>query len=164
MIRRPPRSTLFPYTTLFRSYRIWFIKIGKDSTTACPYQRICTAVCQYSELLCPFKHDILFSSVRLCRLSQKSAASRHTGRPRFISLTFCLEDSNSEPGVSGVSLSEPPRVPLLKCPPLGILPHLSRGISGYPSHGSPTTHKKNAHPVGCAFFLVIHRRFELRTP
>jgi len=22
MIRRPPRSTLFPYTTLFRSYRI----------------------------------------------------------------------------------------------------------------------------------------------
>src|SRR3712207_8561943 len=23
MIRRPPRSTLFPYTTLFRSYRGW---------------------------------------------------------------------------------------------------------------------------------------------
>src|SRR2546429_4506451 len=23
MIRRPPRSTLFPYTTLFRSYTIW---------------------------------------------------------------------------------------------------------------------------------------------
>src|SRR3712207_9300692 len=23
MIRRPPRSTLFPYTTLFRSYRDW---------------------------------------------------------------------------------------------------------------------------------------------
>src|SRR2546422_4192257 len=23
MIRRPPRSTLFPYTTLFRSCRIW---------------------------------------------------------------------------------------------------------------------------------------------
>src|SRR2546422_4142126 len=23
MIRRPPRSTLFPYTTLFRSYEIW---------------------------------------------------------------------------------------------------------------------------------------------
>src|SRR5690242_21081533 len=24
MIRRPPRSTLFPYTTLFRSRRFWF--------------------------------------------------------------------------------------------------------------------------------------------
>src|SRR2546422_6563890 len=23
MIRRPPRSTLFPYTTLFRSYSLW---------------------------------------------------------------------------------------------------------------------------------------------
>src|SRR5258708_26034994 len=26
MIRRPPRSTLFPYTTLFRSYS-WFIRL-----------------------------------------------------------------------------------------------------------------------------------------
>src|SRR3989475_11091809 len=28
MIRRPPRSTLFPYTTLFRS--IWFAEIGAN--------------------------------------------------------------------------------------------------------------------------------------
>src|ERR1039457_7322279 len=26
MIRRPPRSTLFPYTTLFRSGRGWYVK------------------------------------------------------------------------------------------------------------------------------------------
>src|SRR2546429_4341412 len=26
MIRRPPRSTLFPYTTLFRSYAVWWIR------------------------------------------------------------------------------------------------------------------------------------------
>src|SRR5688572_31716310 len=25
MIRRPPRSTLFPYTTLFRSHELWLI-------------------------------------------------------------------------------------------------------------------------------------------
>src|SRR2546430_8531305 len=25
MIRRPPRSTLFPYTTLFRSYVLWAV-------------------------------------------------------------------------------------------------------------------------------------------
>src|SRR2546430_5852550 len=34
MIRRPPRSTLFPYTTLFRSPRICFVnkmdKLGAD--------------------------------------------------------------------------------------------------------------------------------------
>src|SRR5258708_25079617 len=28
MIRRPPRSTLFPYTTLFRSYQL---AVGKDA-------------------------------------------------------------------------------------------------------------------------------------
>src|SRR2546430_9025821 len=30
MIRRPPRSTLFPYTTLFRSGEIWFVKFPSD--------------------------------------------------------------------------------------------------------------------------------------
>ena len=28
MIRRPPRSTLFPYTTLFRSYRLAGFRAG----------------------------------------------------------------------------------------------------------------------------------------
>src|SRR3712207_8286964 len=29
MIRRPPRSTLFPYTTLFRSYQVaWLVLLG----------------------------------------------------------------------------------------------------------------------------------------
>ena len=30
MIRRPPRSTLFPYTTLFRSYNMPYIGRGSD--------------------------------------------------------------------------------------------------------------------------------------
>src|SRR3712207_9238283 len=33
MIRRPPRSTLFPYTTLFRSFKSWigyFISFAED--------------------------------------------------------------------------------------------------------------------------------------
>src|SRR5256885_12438173 len=30
MIRRPPRSTLFPYTTLFRSYRQLFTTVFSD--------------------------------------------------------------------------------------------------------------------------------------
>src|SRR3989449_4107870 len=34
MIRRPPRSTLFPYTTLFRSMGL--LKVGPDSAGADP--------------------------------------------------------------------------------------------------------------------------------
>src|SRR2546428_13968041 len=31
MIRRPPRSTLFPYTTLFRSMAVWSSHDGEDT-------------------------------------------------------------------------------------------------------------------------------------
>src|SRR5256885_5215536 len=34
MIRRPPRSTLFPYTTLFRSIRVFTLTILIDGITA----------------------------------------------------------------------------------------------------------------------------------
>src|SRR2546427_7152514 len=34
MIRRPPRSTLFPYTTLFRSGSIW---LGADTLACKPF-------------------------------------------------------------------------------------------------------------------------------
>src|SRR2546427_9352874 len=30
MIRRPPRSTLFPYTTLFRSAEVWSDALARD--------------------------------------------------------------------------------------------------------------------------------------
>src|SRR5688572_32169986 len=37
MIRRPPRSTLFPYTTLFRSWRRpWPGACGSRSRSSCP--------------------------------------------------------------------------------------------------------------------------------
>src|SRR3712207_6954489 len=36
MIRRPPRSTLFPYTTLFRS---WGVVFGLESQIACTLQK-----------------------------------------------------------------------------------------------------------------------------
>src|SRR2546430_7456992 len=36
MIRRPPRSTLFPYTTLFRSRGAWSTRCCRDSRTVQP--------------------------------------------------------------------------------------------------------------------------------
>src|SRR2546426_9014186 len=48
MIRRPPRSTLFPYTTLFRSYdeRAWLVKT--DFTGKVQWDRTYGADVQYS--------------------------------------------------------------------------------------------------------------------
>src|SRR5256885_7054359 len=39
MIRRPPRSTLFPYTTLFRSFAV-----GIGTATAVPDEPVCSTV------------------------------------------------------------------------------------------------------------------------
>src|SRR5688572_31998697 len=36
MIRRPPRSTLFPYTTLFRSYIAAYLAIAQQMTGSVP--------------------------------------------------------------------------------------------------------------------------------
>src|SRR2546430_9288386 len=42
MIRRPPRSTLFPYTTLFRSVVTEFARSGDLSLPQIPANRLCT--------------------------------------------------------------------------------------------------------------------------
>src|SRR2546427_4521846 len=44
MIRRPPRSTLFPYTTLFRSVNVppeFFRRIGNDPRYGVVHRRAC---------------------------------------------------------------------------------------------------------------------------
>src|SRR5256885_5371443 len=40
MIRRPPRSTLFPYTTLFRSIARLFVTLESVCTQHCPVIRV----------------------------------------------------------------------------------------------------------------------------
>src|SRR5262245_63415984 len=40
MIRRPPRSTLFPYTTLFRSYRCDHTSLSRVSPGAPPGEQV----------------------------------------------------------------------------------------------------------------------------
>src|SRR5438270_5119341 len=50
MIRRPPRSTLFPYTTLFRSRRILFLLPGRMHTRVCITRSRCRSEEHTSEL------------------------------------------------------------------------------------------------------------------
>src|SRR5256885_5537774 len=59
MIRRPPRSTLFPYTTLFRSLSTCFAREGDDTIAAgrpllgVPGFRPCQI-----QVLCPEERDL----------------------------------------------------------------------------------------------------------
>src|SRR2546429_6624771 len=60
MIRRPPRSTLFPYTTLFRSVSealIEAVKSGKAGRLLAEVQRFQAAVPAYRWAPCQRNHD-----------------------------------------------------------------------------------------------------------
>src|SRR3712207_8650423 len=54
MIRRPPRSTLFPYTTLFRSYET-IVQLGNNNFEARRYE---TAERWYKEALAKKPDDV----------------------------------------------------------------------------------------------------------
>src|SRR2546430_11899060 len=51
MIRRPPRSTLFPYTTLFRSDRLFVGDEGSFATSS--NERVCQPICGSSRKWLP---------------------------------------------------------------------------------------------------------------
>src|SRR2546426_9116265 len=53
MIRRPPRSTLFPYTTLFRSYRALVLREGEEHASAAAAVESGYAAGQSDEFLVP---------------------------------------------------------------------------------------------------------------
>src|SRR5438093_3920053 len=77
MIRRPPRSTLFPYTTLFRSSS----EIS-ESVNFCVMEAI---------KLCRLDTPIIF----IASMTQKRSESGSAGMPRPISYAvFCLKKKN----------------------------------------------------------------------
>src|SRR2546430_13742975 len=96
MIRRPPRSTLFPYTTLFRSSLAAIHRMIND-----PINQLCNPLLEHS--LCPILRAIVYynrseehtselqsQSNLVCRLlleKRKTPASplAHTARPLGLS-------------------------------------------------------------------------------
>src|SRR3712207_7569859 len=62
MIRRPPRSTLFPYTTLFRSHTAVLLAQLRNRTTPTPYDFRDAAVTCLEKDRTPKKRDV----PRLC--------------------------------------------------------------------------------------------------
>src|SRR5438105_7199634 len=84
MIRRPPRSTLFPYTTLFRSKKRDEIEAGKSYCS----RRFGGATCDDKSAQIYARFD---KNEQICRhrLDRKSGSA---GMPRPISYAvFCLK-------------------------------------------------------------------------
>src|SRR2546430_12436492 len=99
MIRRPPRSTLFPYTTLFRSHAL---DEPHADQSAVPTWLLSQAVgASYKVALTGIGGDELFAGYR--RHIGLLAGERHARLPHAL-----------PPGVSGLAnlLHEPPRAAL----------------------------------------------------
>src|SRR5438552_6403728 len=81
MIRRPPRSTLFPYTTLFRSDR----PAGREGA---PYQDwAAKKVLERSE---EHTSELQSPDHLVCRLLLEKKKNKHSHRGRGLFCTSCL--------------------------------------------------------------------------
>src|SRR2546422_5139213 len=87
MIRRPPRSTLFPYTTLFRSIAI----VRRDA------QRLADRLIEITTPTHPIDRALITSEVdRMLQLDRKS--TRLNSSHGYISYAvFCLKKKKASP-------------------------------------------------------------------
>src|SRR2546430_13378611 len=98
MIRRPPRSTLFPYTTLFRSTPTWG-EARRSAPRAWPADRRTpdTARCGRSE---EHTSELQSQSNLVCRLlleKKKQTNSRRQARTTHITARYRGRDRTTEP-------------------------------------------------------------------
>src|SRR5258708_29054573 len=68
MIRRPPRSTLFPYTTLFRSVRRSSVRSGRPLSWPPPPSRMCCSARVISERSEEHTSELQSPDHLVCRL------------------------------------------------------------------------------------------------
>src|SRR5256885_13188335 len=85
MIRRPPRSTLFPYTTLFRS-------IEREATTAWKLNNALTSYGLQPTRLKPAKHEFLSRNVALHR--DRKSTRLNSSHLVISYAVFCLKKKN----------------------------------------------------------------------
>src|SRR5690554_7747622 len=83
MIRRPPRSTLFPYTTLFRSSKAKEFKDQRRAAVSAASSPRCAATCAS---ICP--SPVL--SVLLC-LQDRKSTRLNSSHDRISYAVFCLK-------------------------------------------------------------------------
>src|SRR2546423_8159721 len=87
MIRRPPRSTLFPYTTLFRSYNNYFKAPWMPDRTEANPNELNQDDARYGFRCCHLKN--IWTAPETITRDRKSGSA---GMPRPISYAvFCLK-------------------------------------------------------------------------
>src|SRR3712207_7185680 len=82
MIRRPPRSTLFPYTTLFRS----LVKFSDFQTFQQSLSRLTSFIVDYSGVI----------SVRLAFLGDRKSTRLNSSHANISYAVFCLKKKKNE--------------------------------------------------------------------
>src|SRR2546426_8008337 len=86
MIRRPPRSTLFPYTTLFRSYAVPDSRLGIRTVR----ERLYRGYCRTAAELAP--HFVAFNAVKDSIYALDRKSTRLNSSHLVISYAvFCLK-------------------------------------------------------------------------
>src|SRR3989442_6118197 len=93
MIRRPPRSTLFPYTTLFRSPGPW-LSPKQVTTNALPIELLHTKLyLQFCEVLEEFR--VRFRNWRYNLVWRDRKSTRlNSSHVRISYAVFCLKKKN----------------------------------------------------------------------
>src|SRR3712207_8729929 len=96
MIRRPPRSTLFPYTTLFRSW--WPVVLGARNASGAP----------------PGSGTLRMSGQR--DVVDRKSTRLNSSHANISYAVFCLKKKKNS--ISQEHISELPTLQLLGCRPL----------------------------------------------
>src|SRR3989442_11169605 len=94
MIRRPPRSTLFPYTTLFRSRRIDNIDLDRP--------RALLAIANAQKLIEPLRAwDTAFDAVKAANstdgFTDRKSTRLNSSHVRISYAVFCLKKKKKRP-------------------------------------------------------------------
>src|SRR2546422_6010957 len=95
MIRRPPRSTLFPYTTLFRSRLAWILGRGDVQELPGP-----SSVYRRSREEDPALGGERFASVRRPLRADRKSTRLNSSHGYISYAVFCLKKKKTKPTVS----------------------------------------------------------------
>src|SRR5258707_5213692 len=91
MIRRPPRSTLFPYTTLFRSRQ--FLLLTLEPIFKAPQQRAARFDKEEEPL---FVIKLVGLGLRLCRKGDRKSTRLNSSHANISYAVFCLKKKKNK--------------------------------------------------------------------